>query len=92
MIGTLATGQDTPCIQLIQDRPPAVALLWPAGFTAKASPLRVYDAQGTQVAAEGDTVTAGGLYVDAFSAACHTQGYFEVLEIKRGGEQASFAP
>jgi hypothetical protein len=84
-VGTLMAGEGTPCIQVKQPGQPAVALLWPTGFTATSNPLRVYDAKGTEVAAEGDLVSAGGVYVDKFSTACQTVGYFEVIDIKRGG-------
>lgn len=84
-VGTLMAGRGTPCIQVKQLGYPAVALVWPAGFTARYNPLRVYDTHGTEVASEGDLVTAGGVYVDKWSTACQTQDYFEVMEIQRGG-------
>ena len=90
LVGTLMAGEGTACVQLVAPGQSAVALLWPSGFTAKANPLRIYNPQGSEVAAEGDTVTAGGVFVDKWSIVCKTQGYFEVLQIIRGAP--SFAP
>jgi hypothetical protein len=90
LVGTLMAGEGTACVQLKAPGQSAVALLWPLGFTAKANPLRIYSPQRSEVAAEGDTVTAGGVFVDKWSIACKAQGYFEVLQVIRGAP--SFAP
>ena len=84
MIGTMMTVEGSPCVHVKMLGQAPVALLWPPGFTAGANPLRVYDPQGVEIAAEGDTVTAGGSWTDKWSVDCGTQGYFEVLDFNRG--------
>ncbi len=89
-MGTLVTVPGSPCIQVKPLGRPAVALLWPPGFTASSTPLRIYDQKGSEVAAEGDTVTVSGGGSDKPSSYCRTQGYFEVDQVTRG--EPSFAP
>ena len=46
LVGTLVTVPGSPCIQVKPLGRPAVALLWPPGFTASSTPLRIYDQRG----------------------------------------------
>ena len=85
LVGTLVAGEGTPCVQVKQLGQPAIALVWPSEFTASTNPLRIYDARGSEVAAEADTVTVGGVFVDKWSLDCKTQGFFEVMQMERGG-------
>ena len=84
LLGTLATVKGSPCIQVKPLGQPAVALLWPSGFTALADPLRIYDQRGAEVAADGDLVTVGGGWDVSWSVTCQSLGTFQVIQITRG--------
>jgi hypothetical protein len=61
VLGGQTNRDGTACIWLINGRD-KVALSWPHGYTARASPLTVYDNTGQPVAEVGEVVTlAGGL-------------------------------
>ena len=87
--GTLITSPDSPCLQVKPLGEPAVGLLWPQGYRATSNPVRIYSAEGTEVAAEGDEVTITGEAVYEPQPYCRTETYFEVRQIRKGaGEYA----
>lgn|GEM_PF-2477164 len=61
VLGGQTNRDGTACIWLINGRD-KIALSWPYGYTARVSPLTVYDGTGKPVAEVGEVVTlAGGL-------------------------------
>ena len=71
-VGTFEGDAESGCVWLLpeqQDRksydPVRVAVVWPAGFSARTNPLRLYDAEGQLVATEGDPLRLGGGFVPA---------------------------
>ena len=64
VLGGQTNRDGSACIWLSNGRD-KVALSWPYGYTARVSPLTVYDSTGKPVAEVGEIVTlAGGLLAD----------------------------
>ena len=66
-VGTLAGDEEAGCVWLLPEQqgekdydPVRVAVVWPAGFSARTNPLRLYDAKGRLVAREGKLRLGGG--------------------------------
>jgi hypothetical protein len=51
---------DGVCVWLASARGSRIPLVWPAGFYARFSPLRIYDGSGSVVAKQGQRIQAGG--------------------------------
>lgn len=60
------------------------ALSWPYGYSARASPLAVYDDEGNRVAVVGQRVTlAGGLMVDSVHSITGCPGFTQFWAVGR---------
>ena len=71
-VGTFVGDEETGCVWLLPEQqdakdydPVRVAVVWPAGFSARTNPLRLYDAKGRLVAREGEPLRLGGGLVPA---------------------------
>jgi len=61
LIGVV-NGDRTACFHMSDI--PDIPMIWPAGYSARAHPLRVVDAHNRTVGVAGDSVRLGGAVVD----------------------------
>lgn len=81
LVGSLGLSPTSRCIELRALGEPPIALEWPVGYTATFEPLRVYDASGRQVGAEGSQVSMSGELLHLQSPVCQSSSFFRVFTI-----------
>lgn len=85
--GALALSPNSRCILLTVLGEAPIGLAWPVGYTATFEPLRIYDASGTEIAAEGSHVSMTGELLAFPDAVCRTTSLFRVFTIIKGPTQ-----
>ncbi len=64
--GVLEADAENNCVWLRVPEPyddtgdTKLSIVWPAGYTARTDPIRIYEANGELVATEGDEIRMGG--------------------------------